>query len=88
MRQMRRTIAGRDGPRGPLDLKRTGVNLEEYFVDERLKANIHFRWIGSCARRPRAPLMGGRHAHRREGLKARMEPPSEFCGGSTGFALR
>jgi hypothetical protein len=79
MRQMmeRLLLAGMD-PAGPLDLKEP-VNLEEYFVDTTaLKANVHFPVDWVLLRDATRTLMKAVTLIRREGLKARMEPPSEF----------
>jgi hypothetical protein len=79
MRQMmeRLLLAGMD-PAGPLDLKEP-VNLEEYFLDTTaLKANVHFPVDWVLLRDATRTLMKAVTLIRREGLKARMEPPSEF----------
>jgi len=79
MRQMmeRLLLAGMD-PAGPLDLKEP-VNLEEYFVDTTaLKANVHFPVDWVLLRDATRTLMKALTLIRREGLKARMEPPAEF----------
>jgi hypothetical protein len=65
-------------PAGPLDLKEP-VNLEEYFVDTTaLKANVHFPVDWVLLRDATRTLMKAVTLIRREGLKARMEPPAEF----------
>jgi hypothetical protein len=65
-------------PAGPLDLKEP-VNLEEYFVDTTaLKANVHFPVDWVLLRDATRTLMKALTLIRREGLKARMEPPAEF----------
>jgi len=70
-------LAGMD-PAGALDLKEP-VSLEEYFVDTTaLKANIHFPVDWVLLRDATRTLMKALTLIRREGLKARMEPPSEF----------
>lgn len=79
MRQMveRLLLAGLD-PSGPLDLKEP-VDLGEYFVDTTaLKANVHFPVDWVLLRDATRTLMKALTLIRREGLKARMEPPSEF----------
>jgi hypothetical protein len=79
MRQMieRLLLAGMD-PVGPLDLKEP-VSLEEYFVDTTaLKANVHFPVDWVLLRDATRTLMKAVTLIRREGLKARMEPPAEF----------
>jgi hypothetical protein len=79
MRQMMERLlqAGMD-PAGPLDSKEP-VDLEEYFVDTTaLKANIHFPVDWVLLRDATRTLMKAVTLIRREGLKARMEPPSEF----------
>jgi hypothetical protein len=79
MRQMMERLlrAGMD-PAGPLDLKEP-VDLEEYFVDTTaLKANVHFPVDWVLLRDATRTLMKAVTLIRREGLKARMEPPSEF----------
>ena len=79
MRQMmeRLLLAGMD-PAGPLDLKEP-VDLEEYFVDTTaLKANVHFPVDWVLLRDATRTLMKALTLIRREGLKARMEPPAEF----------
>jgi hypothetical protein len=79
MRQMMERLlrAGLD-PAGPLDL-REPVDLEEYFVDTTaLKANVHFPVDWVLLRDATRTLMKALTLIRREGLKARMEPPSEF----------
>ena len=79
MRQMieRLLRAGMD-PAGPLDL-REPVDLEEYFVDTTaLKANVHFPVDWVLLRDATRTLMKAVTLIRREGLKARMEPPAEF----------
>lgn len=79
MRQMMERLlrAGMD-PAGPLDL-REPVDLEEYFVDTTaLKANVHFPVDWVLLRDATRTLMKGVTLIRREGLKARMEPPAEF----------
>lgn len=63
---------------GSLDLKEP-VNLEEYFVDTTaLKANVHFPVDWVLLRDATRTLMKALTLIRREGLKARMEPPAEF----------
>ncbi len=70
-------VAGMD-PAGSLDL-REPVDLEEYFVDTTaLKANVHFPVDWVLLRDATRTLMKAVTLIRREGLKARMEPPSEF----------
>jgi len=70
-------LAGMD-PAGPLDLKEP-VDLEEYFVDTTaLKANVHFPVDWVLLRDATRTLMKALTLIRREGLKSRMEPPSEF----------
>jgi hypothetical protein len=70
-------LAGMD-PAGPLDLQEP-VDLEEYFVDTTaLKANVHFPVDWVLLRDATRTLMKALTLIRREGLKARMEPPSEF----------
>src|SRR5208283_255847 len=65
-------------PSNLLDLKEP-VNLEEYFVDTTaLKANIHFPVDWVLLHDATRTLMKAVTLIRREGLKARMEPPSEF----------
>jgi len=65
-------------PAGPLDLKEP-VNLEEYFVDTTaIKANVHFPVDWVLLRDATRTLMKAVTLIRREGLKTRMEPPSEF----------
>ena len=79
MRQMIESLlrAGMD-PAGPLDLKEP-VDLEEYFVDTTaLKANVHFPVDWVLLRDATRTLMKALTLIRREGLKARMKPPSEF----------
>jgi hypothetical protein len=79
MRQMMERLlrAGMD-PTGPLDL-REPVDLEEYFVDTTaLKANVHFPVDWVLLRDATRTLMKAVTLIRREGLKARMEPPAEF----------
>ncbi|HUD46785.1 MAG TPA: hypothetical protein VMR33_08140 [Candidatus Baltobacteraceae bacterium] len=79
MRQMMERLlrAGMD-PAGPLDLKEP-VDLEEYFVDTTaLKANVHFPVDWVLLRDATRTLMKAVTLIRREGLKARMEPPAEF----------
>jgi hypothetical protein len=79
MRQMmeRLLLAGMD-PAGPLDLKEP-VNLAEYFVDTTaLKANVHFPVDWVLLRDATRTLMKAVTLIRRGGLKARMEPPTEF----------
>jgi hypothetical protein len=79
MRQMveRLLLAGLD-PADPLDLKEP-VDLEEYFVDTTaLKANVHFPVDWVLLRDATRTLMKALTLIRREGLKARMEPPAEF----------
>src|ERR1035438_3254992 len=70
-------VAGMD-PAGPLDLTQP-VNLEEYFLDTTaLKANIHFPVDWVLLRDGTRTLMKAVQLIRRQGLKARMEPPAEF----------
>jgi hypothetical protein len=70
-------VAGMD-PAGPLDLTQA-VSLEEYFLDTTaLKANIHFPVDWVLLRDGTRTLMKAVTLIRREGLKARMEPPQEF----------
>jgi hypothetical protein len=70
-------LAGMD-PAGRLDLKEP-VDLAEYFVDTTaLKANIHFPVDWVLLRDATRTLMKALTLIRREGLKARMEPPAEF----------
>jgi hypothetical protein len=79
MRQMieRLLRAGID-PTGPLDLTEP-VDLGEYFVDTTaLKANVHFPVDWVLLRDATRTLMKAVTLIRREGLKARMEPPAEF----------
>jgi hypothetical protein len=79
MRQMieRLLRAGID-PTGPLDLTEP-VDLAEYFVDTTaLKANVHFPVDWVLLRDATRTLMKAVTLIRREGLKARMEPPAEF----------
>jgi hypothetical protein len=79
MRQMmeRLLLVGME-PAGPLDL-REPVDLEEYFVDTTaLKANVHFPVDWVLLRDATRTLMKAVTLIRREGLKARMEPPAEF----------
>jgi hypothetical protein len=79
MRQMMERLlrAGMDIA-GPLDLKEP-VDLEEYFVDTTaLKANVHFPVDWVLLRDATRTLMKAVTLIRREGLKARMEPPAEF----------
>jgi hypothetical protein len=79
MRQMmeRLLLAGMD-PAGSLDLIEP-VDLEEYFVDTTaLKANVHFPVDWVLLRDATRTLMKAVTLVRREGLKARMEPPAEF----------
>jgi len=79
MRQMieRLLRSGMDAA-GPLDL-REPVDLEEYFVDTTaLKANVHFPVDWVLLRDATRTLMKAVTLIRREGLKARMEPPEEF----------
>ena len=79
MRQIveRLLLAGLD-PADPLDLKEP-VDLEEYFVDTTaLKANVHFPVDWVLLRDATRTLMKALTLIRREGLKARMEPPAEF----------
>src|SRR6204780_135778 len=79
MRQLMERLlrAGMD-PTGPLDL-REPVDLEEYFVDTTaLKANVHFPVDWVLLRDATRTLMKAVTLIRREGLKARMEPPAEF----------
>jgi hypothetical protein len=80
--QMRQMIGGllQSGmdPAGPLDLVQP-VNLEEYFLDTTaLKANVHFPVDWVLLRDGTRTLMKAVQLIRREGLKARMEPPQEF----------
>ena len=80
--QMRQMIEGLllvgMNPAGPLDLTRP-VDLEEYFLDTTaLKANIHFPVDWVLLRDATRTLMKAVTLIRREGLKARMEPPAEF----------
>ena len=80
--QMRQLIEGllRAGmdPAGPLDLTQP-VDLAEYFLDTTaLKANIHFPVDWVLLRDGTRTLMKAVSLIRREGLKARMEPPPEF----------
>src|ERR1017187_5488500 len=78
MRQMIGQLLVGMNPAGPLDLKEP-VNLEEYFVDTTaLKANVHFPVDWVLLRDGTRTLMKAVSLIRREGLKARMEPPSEF----------
>ena len=79
MRQLMERLlrAGMD-PAGPLDLK-APVDLEDYFVDTTaLKANVHFPVDWVLLRDATRTLMKAVTLIRREGLKARMEPPAEF----------
>ena len=79
MRQMMERLlrAGMD-PAGPLNLTEP-VDLEEYFVDTTaLKANVHFPVDWVLLRDATRTLMKALTLIRREGLKARMEPPAEF----------
>jgi hypothetical protein len=79
MRQMidRLLLAGMN-PAGPLDLTQP-VDLEAYFLDTTaLKANIHFPVDWVLLRDGTRTLMKAVTLIRREGLKARMEPPQEF----------
>jgi hypothetical protein len=79
MRQMieRLLRAGMD-PAGPLDLAEP-VDLAAYFVDTTaLKANVHFPVDWVLLRDATRTLMKALTLIRREGLKARMEPPAEF----------
>jgi hypothetical protein len=70
-------LAGMD-PSGRLDLIEP-VDLAEYFVDTTaLKANIHFPVDWVLLRDATRTLMKALTLIRREGLKARMEPPAEF----------
>jgi hypothetical protein len=70
-------LAGMD-PAGRLDLKEP-VDLADYFVDTTaLKANIHFPVDWVLLRDATRTLMKALTLIRREGLKARMEPPAEF----------
>jgi len=70
-------VAGMD-PTGPLDLTQP-VDLAEYFLDTTaLKANIHFPVDWVLLRDGTRTLMKAVALIRREGLKARMEPPPEF----------
>src|ERR1035438_8742104 len=70
-------LAGMD-PAGQLDLKEP-VDLAEYFVDTTaLEANIHFPVDWVLLRDATRTLMKALTLIRREGLKARMEPPAEF----------
>jgi hypothetical protein len=80
--QMRHLIEGLllagMAPAGRLDLKEP-VDLAEYFVDTTaLKANIHFPVDWVLLRDATRTLMKALTLIRREGLKARMEPPAEF----------
>jgi len=80
--QMRQLIEGLllagMNPAGGLDLKEP-VDLAEYFVDTTaLKANIHFPVDWVLLRDATRTLMKALTLIRREGLKARMEPPAEF----------
>jgi hypothetical protein len=80
--QMRQLIKGLllagMNPAGRLDLKEP-VDLAEYFVDTTaLKANIHFPVDWVLLRDATRTLMKALTLIRREGLKARMEPPAEF----------
>jgi hypothetical protein len=80
--QMRHLIEGLllagMNPAGRLDLKEP-VDLAEYFVDTTaLKANIHFPVDWVLLRDATRTLMKALTLIRREGLKARMEPPAEF----------
>jgi hypothetical protein len=78
MRQMIGQLLVGMNPAGPLDLKEP-VDLEEYFLDTTaLKANIHFPVDWVLLRDGTRTLMKAVSLIRREGLKARMEPPSEF----------
>jgi hypothetical protein len=70
-------LAGMD-PVGPLELTQP-VDLAEYFLDTTaLKANIHFPVDWVLLRDGTRTLMKAVSLIRREGLKARMEPPPEF----------
>jgi hypothetical protein len=70
-------LAGMDSA-GPLDLAQP-VDLAEYFLDTTaLKANIHFPVDWVLLRDATRTLMKAVTLIRREGLKARMEPPEEF----------
>jgi len=70
-------LAGMDSA-GPLDLTQP-VDLAEYFLDTTaLKANIHFPVDWVLLRDATRTLMKAVTLIRREGLKARMEPPAEF----------
>jgi len=70
-------LAGRDAE-GLLDLAQP-VNMEEYFLDTTaLKANVHFPVDWVLLRDGTRTLMKAVTLIRREGLKARMEPPQEF----------
>jgi hypothetical protein len=61
-----------------LDLKEP-VDLESYFLDTTgLKANVHFPVDWVLLRDATRTLMKALKLIRREGLKARMEPPEEF----------
>ena len=74
-------------PAGPLDLKEP-VNLEEYFVDTTaIKANVHFPVDWVLLRDATRTLMKAVTLIRREGLKTRMEPPSEFLRRSTRLCI-
>ncbi len=79
MRQiMERLLRAGMDPADPLDLKEP-VDLEEYFVDTTaLKANVHFPVDWVLLRDATRTLMKALTLIRREGLKARMEPPAEF----------
>ena len=80
--QMRQMIEGLllagMNPAGPLDLTQP-VDLEEYFLDTTaLKAHIHFPVDWVLLRDGTRTLMKAVTLIRREGLRARMEPPQEF----------
>ena len=79
MRQiMERLLRAGMDPADPLDLKEP-VDLAEYFVDTTaLKANVHFPVDWVLLRDATRTLMKALTLIRREGLKARMEPPAEF----------
>ena len=65
-------------PTGPMDLTQP-VDMAEYFVDTTaLKANVHFPVDWVLLRDATRTLMKAVTLIRREGLKARMEPPAEF----------
>jgi IS5 family transposase len=80
--QMRQIMAGllRAGlhQSGPLDLEKP-LDLEAYFLDTTaLKANVHFPVDWVLLRDGTRTLMKAVKLIRREGLKARMEPPEQF----------